>query len=101
MSFHARMFSSFLLVLVISACGDDAAPADSGRPDGGGDRDAGCRGDRDCDDGVSCNGAETCSAGTCRPSPAPLSCDDGLDCTADSCDEVAGGCVHEPVDEDG
>ena len=43
-----------------------------------------------CGDGDACNGEEVCQAGTCAAG-APLSCDDGNQCTADACDPV-GGC---------
>jgi hypothetical protein len=47
----------------------------------------------DCDDGVFCNGAEVCSGGICVAPLAPA-CDDGLACTADSCNEQAASCGH-------
>ncbi len=49
----------------------------------------------DCDDGMLCNGRESCEAGQCQTLAPPM-CDDGVACTADRCDETAGGCVHEP-----
>ena len=57
----------------------------------------GCAADAECDDGFFCNGAETCSAGTCRAGPPP-DCDDGVDCTADACEEDADACDHAPDD---
>ncbi len=46
------------------------------------------------DDGLFCNGLETCDAQLgCRIIPPP-SCDDGVACTIDSCDEAANGCAH-------
>lgn len=59
-------------------------PADVRLPDGD-----------SCADGDACNGAETCSGGSCA-SGTPLDCDDGLVCTADACDAIA-GCAHTPV----
>ncbi len=50
---------------------------------------------RDCDDGNPCNGAEYCS-GACN-SGVPLTCDDGVTCTVDSCD-TSTGCIHAPSD---
>ncbi len=50
-----------------------------------------------CSDGLVCNGVEKCQAGACRPGVVP-GCDDGIACTADNCDENAGGCVHTPSD---
>jgi hypothetical protein len=50
-----------------------------------------------CDDGLLCNGAEWCSVWGCEDGDVPI-CDDGVSCTADLCDEDAGGCVFSPVD---
>ncbi len=48
-----------------------------------------------CPDGNLCNGQETCSAGVCVSGQA-LTCDDGNDCTSDSCDPVS-ACINSPV----
>ncbi|UCG17296.1 MAG: PKD domain-containing protein, partial [Phycisphaerales bacterium] len=57
-----------------------------------------CTGNSDCDDGLHCNGAETCSAsGDCQPG-VPVSCDDGVSCTVDSCNEDTDSCGHAPND---
>lgn len=49
-----------------------------------------------CDDHLVCNGIESCSATLgCQAGTAP-SCGDTFSCTADSCSESAGGCVHAP-----
>ena len=57
--------------------------------------------DGECDDGLFCNGAEVCDpSGGCSPG-SPPDCDDGIDCTEDSCDNVSDLCIHEPTDEDG
>ncbi len=51
-----------------------------------------------CPDGEFCNGEETCDgAGTCIAG-TPVDCDDGIDCTVDSCDEVNDTCVNTPND---
>jgi hypothetical protein len=47
-----------------------------------------------CSNGDVCDGAEVCQKGLCAAG-APLSCDDGDPCTADTCDAVK-GCVHAP-----
>lgn len=47
-----------------------------------------------CDDGDACTELDRCTGGVCTGQAR--SCDDGLDCTADRCDE--GACVHEPRD---
>ncbi len=48
-----------------------------------------------CDDGSACTVGDVCVGGTCKPGTAP-SCDDGSDCTADSC-APAVGCVNAPL----
>ena len=55
----------------------------------------GCIADDECDDGLFCNGAETCDldSNVCTAGEAP-DCDDGIDCTADTCDEVTRSCEH-------
>jgi Putative metal-binding motif len=58
------------------------------------DRPLFCTGDLQCSDSNVCNGTERCVAGSCVSS-APLSCDDGIDCTADTCDP-RGGCRSVP-----
>ena len=59
----------------------------------------GCTDDEGCDDGFFCNGAETCdtATGTCQPG-TPVDCDDGVDCTVDTCDEFDDVCVNTPDD---
>ena len=85
-----------------TACGD---PSDStcDRPDT-------CDGTGNCDEnieplgapcsnGLWCDGDETCDgAGTCQP--GVTRCDDGIECTSDSCDEVTDECgEHVPFHE--
>ncbi|MGB2986171.1 MAG: dockerin type I repeat-containing protein [Phycisphaerae bacterium] len=48
-----------------------------------------------CSDGQYCNGVESCQAGECTPG-TPTNCDDGVECTMDTCTEPAGECVHTP-----
>jgi len=49
-----------------------------------------------CDDGSFCNGSEVCDLQLgCQQGEAP-SLDDGVSCTADSCDEAADAVVHIP-----
>jgi hypothetical protein len=53
-----------------------------------------CALDAECDDGVFCNGAEVCDpVRGCTFGPT-TSCDDGLACTMDSCDDAMDACVH-------
>ena len=60
-----------------------------------------CRDDSDCDDGNACSGTERCDPASESADPrtgcvaaAPLTCDDGIACTKDSC--VRGvGCTHD------
>jgi len=52
-----------------------------------------------CDDGLFCNGDDSCQAGVCEHTwndSLPPDCDDGDVCSADSCNELAGGygCAH-------
>lgn len=58
-----------------------------------------CSSNSDCDDGVFCNGAEVCFRGRCAR--GRQSCDDGLICTRDECDETTRSCVRTPIDYDG
>jgi len=69
----------------------DTPHADLVQPDGG------CAGDDRCDDGIFCNGAERCLAGLCIAG-SPVSCDDNLSCTADSCSEFLRSCLSIPDD---
>jgi hypothetical protein len=50
-----------------------------------------------CPDELFCNGDETCQYGVCHEG-WPRSCDDGLSCTTDSCNEVEDTCVHVPAE---
>lgn len=45
-----------------------------------------------CSDGVFCNGEERFAGGTCVSGPAP--CDDGAECTTDTCHEQSLTCQH-------
>ena len=56
---------------------------------------AACSADRDCDDGLRCNGAERCSELACVAGTA-VSCDDGVACTVDACQEAGEMCAHTP-----
>lgn len=64
---------------------------------GGGPPPSGCASDAECSDGQFCNGEELCDAGTCVAGTAP-SCDDGIDCTIDACNETTDGCEAAPND---
>jgi len=55
-----------------------------------------CLLDADCADGVFCNGAELCVSGACQAGSNP--CDDGINCTSDSCAEATDTCGHVPND---
>lgn len=75
----------------------DAAVADAAVVDSGSA--SPCTSDNDCDDNVFCNGVETCelATNTCLPGTPPL-ITDGLQCTADSCNEDADAVEHVPND---
>lgn len=50
--------------------------------------------DASCDNGLFCDGAETCDPVLdCLPG-TPADCNDGIDCTADSCDEATASCQN-------
>ena len=54
--------------------------------------------DGSCDDGLYCNGLETCDAASdCQAGTAP-DCNDGVDCTVDTCDESGDVCENTPDD---
>ena len=54
---------------------------------------AACTTSAQCDDGLFCNGAEVCSGGSCVAGTPP-SCDDGLTCSTDTCNESIDACDH-------
>src|SRR5688572_12443590 len=82
----------------VAGCGegdDDDVGGDAGVPeDGGGDADSGveCEVPRDCDPPEDPCLTAACTAGHCVP--VPLDCDDGVDCTPDSC--LEGTCINTP-----
>ena len=47
-----------------------------------------------CEDGDACTSGDSCLNGVCQEG-TPTDCNDGLDCTADSCDSST-GCTHTP-----
>ena len=59
-------------------------PADASAPDG-----------TSCSDDDACTFGDVCLAGGCTPG-APVSCDDGNECTTDACDPAT-GCENDPV----
>ena len=66
--------------------------------DGGTDMCVNSPDDSLCDNGVFCDGAETCDVTNgCQPGTPP-DCDDGVDCTTDSCDAATDMCVNSPDD---
>jgi hypothetical protein len=54
--------------------------------------------DANCDDGAYCNGAETCDPVNDCQAGTPIDCDDGVGCTADSCNEATDACDNVPDD---
>ncbi|MGD2110168.1 MAG: trypsin-like peptidase domain-containing protein, partial [Phycisphaerae bacterium] len=54
--------------------------------------------DGNCDDGLYCNGDETCHATLDCQAGTAVDCDDGVDCTSDSCNEAGDSCNHTPDD---
>lgn len=53
----------------------------------------------DCSDGQFCNGEELCLANECVTVP-PVTCNDGIDCTVDECNEVTDRCEFRAPDAD-
>ncbi len=51
-----------------------------------------------CDDGLYCNGAETCDAVFDCQAGTSVDCDDGVGCTADTCNEGTDSCDNSPSD---
>jgi hypothetical protein len=49
-----------------------------------------------CGDNNVCNGTDSCQAGLCTMIYAPPNCDDGVECTLDSCDALL-GCQNTPT----
>jgi len=54
-----------------------------------------CSTNANCDDGLACNGAEMCVGSVCQAG-SPIDCNDGVGCTADSCDDTNGLCINTP-----
>jgi hypothetical protein len=65
-----------------------------------------CAEDAECDDELTCTGVETCDPTSPMADAAgcvagtPPDCDDMIACTADSCSESTGACVHAGTDAD-
>ena len=51
-----------------------------------------------CDNGLWCDGEETCHRTNGCLAGTPQTCDDGVACTADSCNETEKGCDNQPND---
>lgn len=86
-----------------SVCGDGLLRADLGEECDDGNTAAGdcCDGacaieTGSCDDGDPCTTGDSCVVGECTGG-TPVSCDDGIACTVDSCDPAT-GCVATPDD---
>ncbi|MBO6934931.1 MAG: putative metal-binding motif-containing protein [Deltaproteobacteria bacterium] len=69
---------TFLFLLSLAACGDDAVVEP--------DADTGCAADSDCDDGSFCNGDERCGADGCEPGTAPCAAGATCDEAGDRCE---------------
>jgi hypothetical protein len=53
-----------------------------------------CTLNADCDDSVFCNGLESCDTDGLCQAGTPVDCDDGVDCTVDTCDADTDGCIN-------
>ncbi|MGB0716135.1 MAG: M6 family metalloprotease domain-containing protein [Phycisphaerae bacterium] len=51
-----------------------------------------------CDDGLFCNGTEVCDAVQGCVAGTPITCNDGIDCTVDTCNETFDLCQSDPDD---
>jgi len=94
-----RAVTAVLLTLFLSSgCGrSQLGSPDSGlEPDGA--PPVSCEGDAECDDDNPCNGVESCVGGECEPG-VDVVCDDGIECTADTCEGTSGDCVSLPDHE--
>lgn len=54
--------------------------------------------DTRCDDGVFCSGVERCALERGCISGAPPACNDGVECTVDTCDPLLDACLPSPDD---
>lgn len=52
-----------------------------------------------CDNGVFCDGEETCDPQMGCQAGEAVDCDDGIECTADACDEENWVCLHAAMDD--
>lgn len=87
---------------LVPACGGTPSSTDAGNTDAQRETDAAARAcftDPDCDDGIWCNGVESCVEGLC--SRTARTCDDGIACTRDFCNENMHACIAQAPDEDG
>ncbi len=96
----SRFFLVFavLLPLLAAGCGRSQLGLGDGGPAPDSEPPRECVVAADCDDGNPCNGSERCVDDLCRPG-SPIVCDDGVDCTADTCDETSGECLYLPDHE--
>lgn len=74
---------------------DAEVPTDASAPDPTDPLPATCTEDAECDDDRYCTGIELCVGGRCVHRNQPM-CDDGVECTADGCNEDLDACVHRP-----
>lgn len=76
---------------------DELCPDEQRCIEGQGCREFQCENPGECADENFCNGDERCVMGRCYPAESPRDCDDGSDCTADSCNIATDQCVHDPL----
>lgn len=60
-----------------------------------------CNTNAECDDHIFCNGDERCVIHSCFHATTPRDCNDGNDCTVDSCDESIAHCAYMTVCDSG
>jgi len=90
-------FCNGIETCVEGACQAAIDPCPGQTCDEDGDTCVECLVDGDCDDRLYCNGAETCVGGTCQEG-STVDCNDGISCTADSCNETTDSCDYVPND---
>ncbi|MGB0716199.1 MAG: S8 family serine peptidase [Phycisphaerae bacterium] len=56
-----------------------------------------CTVDADCDNGQFCDGVETCDPELGCLAGVPVTCDDGISCTSDFCNEIFNICLNSPL----
>jgi len=89
------LFCNGVETCVSGTCQAGTDPCPGQACDEAGDICVECLGDSDCDDALYCNGPETCVNNVCQAGTS-VDCNDGIDCTIDSCNETTEACDNTP-----